>query len=166
MGGDADSLLPGPSTPWSFPQIYLSVVIGALVLMYLHMRYKKQEVRVDKPPQKSFVPRGFTAEELEKYDGVANELIFVGVKGIIYNVAREWYGPESAYHAFAGRESSRQLGKTLVGREECNADWTTLSAEHLQTLNDWEDRFVMKYVAVGWFVPDEGYEARGAAFPP
>jgi hypothetical protein len=53
-----------------------------------------------------------------------------------------------------------------VGREESNCDWTTLSPQHLQTLNEWEERFVMKYVRVGWFVPDQEYFTKAKMFDP
>lgn len=149
-----------------FLQYWVGVVLGAVLIMTLVLHRKKHERRVDKPPAKIFVPRPFTALELREFDGIRNPLIFVGVKGVVYNVAKEWYGPDSPYNAFAGHESSRQLGKTKVGREETNADWTTLSPDHLQTLDEWEERFLAKYLPVGWFVPDADYAVRGRLFDP
>ena len=103
---------------------------------------------------------------VRQYDGMKNELIFIGVKGVLYNVGKDFYGPGSAYNAFAGHEASRQLGKTKVGREELNADWTSLSLDHLQTLDEWEERFMAKYTVVGWFVPDKDYVERAKALAP
>ena len=97
----------------------------------------------DAPPQ----------HPLPEYD----DLIFVGVKGKIYNVSPDFYGPGCAYNAFAGCDASRQLGKVVVGRDEINADWTTnFSAKHAQTLDEWEAKYQGKYNVVGWitFGPD------------
>lgn len=149
-----------------FLQYWVGAVSGAVVLLFLLMHKRKSEVRIDRPADRIFKPRPFTAEELREYDGSRNELIFVGVKGIIYNVAKEWYGPGCAYNAFAGHESSRQLGKTKVGREETNCDWTTLSQDHLQTLDEWEERFSAKYIPVGWYVPDASYFERAIGLEP
>lgn len=149
-----------------FVQFWVAAVVGVLAIMTFSLYRRKHEHRVELPAARIFIPRPYTAEELRKYDGIQNPLIFVCVKGIVYNVAKEWYGPESAYNAFAGHESSRQLGKTKVGREETNADWTTLSADHLETLNQWEDRFIAKYIPVGWFVPSEEYHRKGLLFDP
>jgi membrane-associated progesterone receptor component len=149
-----------------FVQFWVASVVGVLSLMAFMVYRRKHEHRVELPAERIFIPRPFTAEALREYDGIRNTLIFVGVKGVVYNVAKEWYGPESAYNAFAGHESSRQLGKTKVGRDEVNADWTTLSSEHLETLNQWEERFVSKYIPVGWFVPTEQYFAKGLEFAP
>ena len=95
-----------------------------------------------------------------------SDLIFIGVKGIIYNVSPQWYGPGSPYNVFAGREASRHLGKIVVGTDESNADWTTLSPEHIASLGEWEDRFKSKYTPVGWFVPDADYYERARKFDP
>jgi hypothetical protein len=99
---------------------------------------------------------------LPEYDG----LVFVAVKGVVYNVSPEFYGPGAGYSVFAAKDSSRQLGKVQVGDEECNADWTTLSEQHQGVLADWEARYRAKYAVVGWVVPDEQYYARGAQFRP
>ena len=95
-----------------------------------------------------------------------SDLIFIGVKGVIYNVSPQWYGPGSPYNVFAGREASRHLGKIIVGSDEANADWTTLSPEHITSLGEWEDRFKSKYTPVGWFVPDADYYERAKQFTP
>lgn len=147
-------------------QVYVGLVIGVLLMLWQHVRNKKSESLEEKAPTEIFLPRGYTAEELVPFDGVSRKQIFIGVRGIIYKVAAEWYGPDGPYHAFAGCEASRQLGKTKVGRDEINADWTCLSPEHLETLREWHDRFVMKYQAVGWFVPDDHYQERGRKFDP
>jgi hypothetical protein len=143
-------------------------------------------------PRAMFVPRPFTEEDLQWYDGQRNsraarttrmvagqeqgpnahplpeydDLVFMAVKGVVYNVAPGWYGPSSAYAAFAGRDSSRQLGKVIVSSAECNADWTLLSGKHKTVLDDWEKRLHSKYVPVGWLVPGSEYFTRTTEFSP
>lgn len=128
---------------------------------------KKLEHKVEQPPSVTFVPRGYMVEELAVYDGKQRPQAFLGVKGVIYNVSLEWYGPEGPYSAFAGCDCSRQLGKVVVSREEINADWTTLSTSHLQVLHEWEERMRSKYPVVGWVIDPAGdFVKRAAQFTP
>lgn len=154
-----------------FGQVWVAIVICALTFILLLTRRKANEIEEDLPAPRIFVPRAFTEEELAKYrgegaSGTDTEQIFVSVKGIVYSVAREWYGPQGAYHDFSGCDASRQLGKVKVSRDEINTDWTCLSAEHLQTLNEWEERFKAKYTPVGWFVPGPHYYLKAKQFDP
>lgn len=98
---------------------------------------------------------------LQEYD----DLVFIGCKGTVYVVGHDFYGPGSAYNAFAGRDSSRHLGKIKVGREEANADWkVNLSRRCLQHLDEWDAKFKDKYPVAGWIVFDDGFTERAAAF--
>ena len=102
-----------------------------------------------------------TVHPLKDYD----DLIFVGVKGKIYNVGHDFYGPGSAYNAFAGCDASRHLGKVVVGKEESNADWSVnFTAKHLQTLDEWEAKFQSKYNVVGWITFGENFTERAKQF--
>lgn len=146
---------------------FLAVVVATLVILLWRLFLRSRERLEEKAEKHQFIPRAYTIGELAEYDGVKKPYAFVGVKGVIYNASMEWYGPEGPYREFAGRDSSRQLGKMKVGREEENADWTTLSPSHLQTLNEWEERLRSKYVAVGWICdPDVNFVQRAAAFDP
>ena len=142
--------------------------------------------RRPEPLPRMFSPRPFSFADLAWYDGERNSpsgranrravnehplpefdgLIFLAVKGVVYNVAPEYYGPGAGYHAFAAVDCSRHLGKVVVGTAEANADWTTLSEKHVKILNDWEERFRSKYCIVGWVVPDAGYITRAVQFAP
>jgi hypothetical protein len=96
-----------------------------------------------------------------------DNLVFVCVKGVVFNVSPDYYGPGAGYSAFAAKDSSRQLGKVVVGTTECNADWTTMNDKHLKVLADWEARYREKYCIAGWLVPeDESYFSRGAQLDP
>jgi membrane-associated progesterone receptor component len=149
-------------------QVWCGVVSAAVFLMFMKWCQLRNTQVVDLPPKQYLVPRGYTAEDLAPCNGVERPEILIGVKGIVYNVSPQWYGPAGPYHAFAGAEASRQLGKTIVATSELNADWTTMTADHIQALREWEERFKAKYYPVGWFVPDaEGkYYERGRVLPP
>ncbi|CBZ32837.1 hypothetical protein, conserved [Leishmania donovani] len=147
--------------------IVLGVFLGFLVIIFVRLQFKSRQRLAEKPRRDAFVPRAYTVEELAQFDGKQKPQVFVGVKGIIYNASLEWYGPEGPYSAFAGCDSSRQLGKVIVGRDEINADWTTLAPDHLKTLHEWEERFRSKYPAVGWITdPNRNFVKRAASLSP
>ncbi|AIN96744.1 hypothetical protein LPMP_150200 [Leishmania panamensis] len=147
--------------------ILLGIFLGVFVVLLVRLQFRSRQRLFEKPHCNAFVPRAYTVEELSQFDGKKKPQAFMGVKGIIYNVSLEWYGPEGPYSAFAGCDSSRQLGKVIVGRDEINADWTTLSPAHLQTLHEWEERLRSKYSAVGWITdPHKDFVKRAASLAP
>ncbi|KPA73285.1 putative mitochondrial hypothetical protein [Leptomonas pyrrhocoris] len=147
--------------------IVVGVVVGLIATLLLRLQLRSRERLTEKPRANLFVPRAYTVEELAEYDGKTKPEAFVGVKGVIYNASLDWYGPEGPYNAFAGCDSSRQLGKVVVSRDEINADWTTLAPSHLQTLHEWEERLRSKYPAVGWITdPNGDFVKRAASMQP
>jgi membrane-associated progesterone receptor component len=113
--------------------------------------------------------RTFTAEELTEFCGQTEDTpIYISVRFNVYDVSkgRDFYGPGSGYHVFAGQEASRALGKMQISDAEANAGWANLTPEHLKILVDWEKKYIEKYPIVGTFVPDAEFEARGATFEP
>ena len=136
-----------------------------------------------------FTPIPFTFEDLQWYDGSKNSkaarlarggykiedenkhplpkydgLVFLAVKGVVYSVSHDYYGPGAGYSVFSAKDSSRQLGKVIVADTECNADWTTLDEKQRKVLDEWEARYRSKYPIVGWVVPDSKYEERAEKF--
>ncbi|KPI85850.1 hypothetical protein ABL78_5104 [Leptomonas seymouri] len=147
--------------------IIVGVVIGLIATLLLRLKLRSCERLTEKPRTNVYIPRAYTVEELAEYDGRKRPEAFVGVKGVVYNASLDWYGPEGPYNAFAGCDSSRQLGKVVVGRDEINADWTTLAPSHLQTLHEWEERLRSKYPAVGWITDPMGdFVKRAASMQP
>ncbi|KAK7196563.1 Cytochrome b5-like Heme/Steroid binding domain containing protein [Novymonas esmeraldas] len=147
--------------------VVVGVLVGLFVMMLVRLQLRARQRLAEKPQVKVWVPRAYTVEELAQYDGRQKPRAFVGVKGIIYDVSLEWYGPDGPYNAFAGCDSSRQLGKVVVGRDEINADWTTLAPNHLQTLHEWEERLRSKYPVVGWITdPGKDFVKRAATLAP
>ncbi|KWU46102.1 cytochrome b5 [Rhodotorula sp. JG-1b] len=94
----------------------------------------------------------FTKEELAKNDGRdENTPIYVAIKGRIYDVSakRDMYGPGCGYHVFVGKDASRGLGKSSLKPEDAVSDYSTLTAEEQQVLDDWEKYFQKRYNIVG-----------------
>ncbi len=152
---------------FTFQSVVVAVVLCGLVAAFASWRAKVTEVVVDRPPKTIAAPRAFSSQQLAAcLGGTASEWPYVGVRGIVYRVSPQWYGPDAPYHAFAGRDSSRHLGKTTVGTEEANSGWTTLSRDHLSSLQEWEERFQSKYLPVGWMVLDDEFESRGLQLVP
>ncbi len=142
------------------------LLVAFVVLLSQHIMRRRTTSLKGTPPKPPKMPRGFTEDELAVYDGVRNRDIYLGCKGIVFQVSSEWYGPDSAYHVFAGKEASRQLGKVVVNSAECNADWVNLAPLHLQQLDEWYSKFKGKYEVVGWFIPPPDYEERAKKFEP
>ncbi|RNC50610.1 hypothetical protein TcCL_ESM12336 [Trypanosoma cruzi] len=102
--------------------------------------------------------RGFTKEELREYDGIQKGDIYVSVKGVVYEVAPQFYGPGQPYHAYAGHEISRCLAKSDTTAKEANKNWMhDCNEEEIEALEWWAKKFDSKYPVVGWFVADEDF---------
>lgn len=110
--------------------------------------------------------RTFTATELAKFTGENGTPVYVSVKGKVYDCTSGagFYGPGKSYAVFAGKEVSRCLGKMLISDEEANAGWDDLTAEQMQTLNEWDAKFESKYPVVGKFQPGDEFYARQKKF--
>ncbi|GAA5981668.1 hypothetical protein JCM10908_004559 [Rhodotorula pacifica] len=99
----------------------------------------------------------FTKAELAKNDGKdENTPIYVAIKGRIYDVSakRDMYGPGCGYHVFVGKDASRGLGKSSLKPEDAVSDYSTLTPEETQVLNDWEKYFQKRYNIVGRVVDE------------
>ncbi|KAI9282202.1 cytochrome b5-like heme/steroid binding domain-containing protein [Sporodiniella umbellata] len=98
-----------------------------------------------------------TVSELRKYDGSDPSLpIYVGIKGDVFDVSKNTasYGPGAGYNVFAGKDSSKALGKSSLKPEECIADYSDLTEKELETLEQWHAFFSKRYNIVGKVVPD------------
>ncbi|KAF9107139.1 hypothetical protein BGX29_007200 [Mortierella sp. GBA35] len=96
--------------------------------------------------------RIFTKEELAKHDGTGDEgTIYVAIKGIVFDVTakKAMYGPSGGYHCFAGKDSSKALGKSSLKAEDCVADYSDLTEKERKTMEDWYIFFEKRYAIVG-----------------
>lgn len=65
------------------------------------------------------------------------------------NFLRMFYGPGGPYALFAGRDASRALAKMSFEPNDLTSDISGLGAFELDALQDWEYKFMSKYVKVG-----------------
>ncbi|KAJ0458238.1 putative cytochrome b5-like heme/steroid binding domain-containing protein [Helianthus annuus] len=92
-------------------------------------------------------------EELKGYDGNdPKKPLLMAIKGQIYDVSQSrwmFYGPGGPYALFAGKDASRALAKMSFEEKDLNGDLTGLGVFELEALQDWEYKFMSKYVKVG-----------------
>ena len=68
---------------------------------------------------------------------------------------RAFYGPGGPYALFAGRDASRALAKMSFEEVDLTGNIEGLNAMELDTLQDWEWKFMTKYVKVGQIPSDK-----------
>ena len=93
-----------------------------------------------------------TVEQLKKYNGADDPHICMAILGKIYEVTRgrDFYGPDGAYGALAGKDATRALGSMDVNlvREEYD-DHADMTQDELQDAKEWAERLAFKYPIVG-----------------
>ncbi|KAL0721147.1 hypothetical protein Bca4012_035746 [Brassica carinata] len=100
-----------------------------------------------------------TEEELKQYDGSDSEKpLLMAIKGNIYDVSqsRVFYGPGGPYALFAGKDASRALAKMSFEENDLTGDISGLGPFELDALQDWEYKFMSKYVKVGTILNKDG----------
>lgn len=60
-----------------------------------------------------------------------------------------FYGPGGPYALFAGKDASRALAKMSFEDKDLNGDLIGLGVFEMEALQDWEYKFMSKYVKVG-----------------
>lgn len=93
-----------------------------------------------------------TEEELKAYDGSdPKKPLLMAIKGQIYDVtqSRMFYGPGGPYALFAGKDASRALAKMSFEEKDLTGNIEGLGPFELDALQDWEYKFMGKYVKVG-----------------
>ncbi|CAK9183671.1 unnamed protein product [Ilex paraguariensis] len=66
-----------------------------------------------------------------------------------------FYGPGGPYALFAGRDASRALALMSFKPQDLTGNIAGLSTSELEVLQDWEYKFMEKYVKVGQLVPEK-----------
>ncbi|XP_043701280.1 membrane steroid-binding protein 1-like [Telopea speciosissima] len=93
-----------------------------------------------------------TEEVLKAYDGSdGKKPLLMAIKGQIYDVtqSRMFYGPGGPYALFAGKDASRALAKMSFEEKDLTGDISGLGPFEIDALQDWEYKFMSKYVKVG-----------------
>ncbi|KAF6154066.1 hypothetical protein GIB67_018988 [Kingdonia uniflora] len=65
-----------------------------------------------------------------------------------------FYGPGGPYALFAGRDASRALALMSFDSKDLTGNLEGLSSSELEVLQDWEYKFMEKYVKVGQIVKE------------
>ncbi|KAF3513564.1 hypothetical protein F2Q69_00005449 [Brassica cretica] len=120
---------------------------------YVEHRPRSTEVYPPSEPLPPPVQLGeITEEELKQYDGSdSKKPLLMAIKGQIYDVSqsRMFYGPGGPYALFAGKDASRALAKMSFEENDLTGDISGLGPFELDALQDWEYKFMSKYVKVG-----------------
>ena len=123
-----------------------------------HHRHRHAQEE-EMPPLRPPVQLGeITAEELKAYDGTDPEKpLLMAIKAQIYDVSqsRMFYGPGGPYALFAGKDASRALAKMSFEEKDLTGDISGLGPFELDALQDWEYKFMSKYVKVGTVKSEE-----------
>ncbi|KAI4980757.1 hypothetical protein ZWY2020_021242 [Hordeum vulgare] len=93
-----------------------------------------------------------TEKDLGLYDGSdPKKPLLMAIKGQIYDVtqSRMFYGLGGPYALFAGRDASRALAKMSFEPSDLTSDVSGLDPLEVETLQEWEQKFMGKYVKVG-----------------
>ncbi|GMH08999.1 hypothetical protein Nepgr_010839 [Nepenthes gracilis] len=117
-----------------------------------HQRPRSLEEQVKPPPPPPVQVGEISEEELKQYDGSDDKKpLLMSIKGQIYDVSqsRMFYGPGGPYALFAGKDASRALAKMSFEKEDLTGDISGLGPFELEALQDWEYKFMSKYVKVG-----------------
>ena len=75
-----------------------------------------------------------------------------------------FYGPGGPYALFAGKDASRALAKMSFEETDLTGDISGLGPFELDALQDWEYKFMSKYVKVGTIQKNDG-ECKESAEP-
>lgn len=120
------------------------IVVAYGVLTYLTTDDGAEADVAAKEPEKRDPPRDFTVEQLREFDGTNGKPILVGLCRDVFDVtsSASFYGEGSAYHCFAGRESTRAMAKLSFDE----ADLSSLVNDDFgpferNTLDDWYQKF-------------------------
>lgn len=114
----------------------------------------------------------FTRLQLATYNGIDHPLLYVGIRGYIYDVSNNEknYGPGKGYHKLVGKDVSRllALSKLQLKPEDSEKDekgtentWYTgdLTDKQNATVDKWVTFFQKRYKIVGVIVHHQNKKA-------
>lgn len=156
MGGITENTGLSPAaffTILAMMAVVYKLVCGMFVAAGDYVAVKKSNAYASREPVQ--LGENVTEEELRGYDGSDPEKpLLMAIKGQIYDVSRSrmFYGPGGPYALFAGRDASRALALMSFDPQDLTGNIEGLNASELEVLQDWEYKFMEKYVKVGQLV--------------
>ncbi|KAJ5683863.1 Damage response protein 1 [Penicillium maclennaniae] len=146
----------------------INLILASLfvVLLYWHFRPKPPVVLPRGPEPVVF--RTYTPKTLIEFNGQGDRPVYLAVRGRVFDVTpgKDFYGPGGPYENFAGRDASRGLAHQSFDEEMLTKDLSAplddlkdLTADQLENLQSWEERFSEKYLVVGKLVAEGDPEA-------
>ncbi|KAH7677456.1 membrane-associated progesterone receptor component protein [Dioscorea alata] len=138
----------------------LALMFGAYRLvssMFVSDEPEPQPMQPPPPPPEPVQLGDVALEELKAYDGTdPKKPLLMAIKGQIYDVSRSrmFYGPGGPYALFAGRDASRALALMSFDHNDLTGNLEGLSSAELEVLQDWEYKFMEKYVKVGQLISE------------
>ncbi|KAJ0961208.1 hypothetical protein J5N97_000802 [Dioscorea zingiberensis] len=139
----------------------LALMLGAYRLvssMFVSDAPETPPMQPPPPPPEPVQLGDVTLDELRVYDGCdPKKPLLMAIKGQIYDVSRSkmFYGPGGPYALFAGRDASRALALMSFDHNDLTGNLEGLSSAELEVLQDWEYKFMEKYVKVGQLVSEK-----------
>ncbi|KAK7890644.1 Dihydrodipicolinate synthase [Exophiala xenobiotica] len=138
----------------------LTLLLAFLALVYFRLLRSSPPATLPKGPA-PIVFQTYTPRTLLKNNGQNNAPVYLAVRGKVYDVTsgRNFYGPGGPYENFAGRDATRGLACQSFDEDMLTKDLDgpldpcdDLSAEQLENLKGWIERFDEKYLVVGKLV--------------
>ncbi|XP_059645459.1 membrane steroid-binding protein 2-like [Cornus florida] len=136
--------------------VVYKVVCGMFVAAGDYAAVKR--TNIDYAPREPVQLGDVTEDQLRAYDGSdSSKPLLMAIKGQIYDVSRSrmFYGPGGPYALFAGRDASRALALMSFDPQDLTGNIDGLGASELEALQDWEYKFMEKYVKVGQLVAEK-----------
>lgn len=115
--------------------------------------------------------RPVTHAELSRSRGEEGQPLYIAVKNpfgdetTVFDVSsgKDFYGPGSGYHLFAGRDATYALSTSCLDPAKLDGDISTLTAMEKDTHVQWYNKYSSKYPVVGFLVPDDYSVTNGDA---
>lgn len=108
------------------------------------------------PPIPEAEARDYTRSELLDYDGSdPMKPSLIAIRGRVYDVTRgrDFYGPGGPYGMFAGKDCTRALATMSFDGDRFTSSEEGLTAEEIDTLEEWIETFEGKYGSIGNLLP-------------
>ncbi|KAI1381682.1 cytochrome b5 [Hypoxylon crocopeplum] len=139
----------------------LNIVLVAITLYTTYLLYKPSPPAALPREPPAVVFKTFTPNTLLPYNGLNNMPVYLAVRGRVFDVTsgRNFYGPGGPYENFAGRDASRGLAYHSFAEDMLTKDLDgpldkleDLGPDEIDSLQNWEERFLSKYMVVGKLV--------------